>query len=724
MLLEVLSEEGEDNRGIAAKGGLLDRLLEEVGTGHDSVGGAAGMEQSKIQLDKQGMGCSYGKAPERVRRTPSQRPGPLGVGWSHMAMILALLPCAFGLRVTAVSRWGSPSMQILSASPASAQHVLHRETKHLVTQESVIRAPFCRASPPSRTSGSTALNPDNARSPDQVLDGGRKTQAPGPEPARGSAAGAPGHRQSIRVGNEVTWWYVLPQSVPQASGPQLRPDQGAPPPQEIRYPPGGFEFGEAARLLRPRRRELPEPVRVVKPETMALIDEQPVRVEESNLLWFAIITELLLNLVLSLRFSSDYIDNLKGLISNRNVVTRKGANRVAAICTATQELQLTLQLALLTAVVRQILSYRVSLQILLQGISLLIHFKIRMSFSGGFVPFKPGNAGAARPAVVSQPAGASNPALTHTEISGKIIVDKLEQQAKKQLSELLKDGRITTTYYFAGTALELRKDDRSRGSASLRNDGLTRNITFTVATGTTTVQILGYLAAIDPNMNIGDIARHTTVEEPLPTTTGAVGRTTRGTVRGILITPLLESFIDNGGPSVANVPDMMYFGDVADAFSVRYLIPAEGRPTIAALYLLFAGNVSHIQSVLYQRYLQLLNDHGIAVQARGVRLGDVAFRGDDRRLTKLQGDEIPHLDVLCATSQDVNKLVRSGMAFTLQFVKPPAKPIVLQLQLPKRDEGTDQLNADLWDRKKQDADRKSTRLNSSHSSVSRMPSSA
>ena len=66
-------------------------------------------------------------------------------------------------------------------------------------------------------------------------------------------------------------------------------------------------------------------------------------------------------------------------------------------------------------------------------------------------------------------------------------------------------------------------------------------------------------------------------------------------------------------------------------------------------------------------------------------------------------DEIPHLDVLCATSQDVNKLVRSGMAFTLQFVKPPAKPIVLQLQLPKRDEGTDQLNADLWDRKKQDA---------------------
>ena len=149
------------------------------------------------------MGCSYGKAPERVRRTPSQRPGPLGVGWSHMAMILALLPCAFGLRVTAVSRWGPPSMQILSASPASAQHVLHRGTKHLVTRESVIRAPFDRASPPSRTSGSTALNPDNARSPDQVLDGRRKIQAPGPEPARGSAAGAPGHRPSIRVGNLV-----------------------------------------------------------------------------------------------------------------------------------------------------------------------------------------------------------------------------------------------------------------------------------------------------------------------------------------------------------------------------------------------------------------------------------------------------------------------------------------------------------------------------------------
>ena len=489
----------------------------------------------------------------------------------------------------------------------------------------------------------------------------------------------------------------------QAIDPQQRPAQVAPRAREVRHSPDGLGAGEAARPPSPGRRELPEPVRVVKPDTMALVDEPSVRVEESRLLWFTIITELLLNLVLSLRFSTDYIDNLKGLISNRNVVTRKGANKVAAICTATQELHLTLQLALLTAVVRHIISDRVSLQILLQGISLIIHFKIRMSFSGGFVPFKPGSAGAVRPAAVNQPAGARSPALTPTELNGKPIIDKLEQQATKDLQQMLKAGNLSQVFHFAGAVFEQRQNDRSRGSASITDDGLKHTITFEVATGTRTALALEIFPAIDPNINIHDLARSTTVEEPLPTTTGAVNCTTRVTVRNIVITPPLANFIANGGPSVANVPDTVYFCDIADAFSVRYLIPAEGRPTIAALYLLFAGNVSQIQGVLYQRYLQLMNDHGVAAQARGVRLGDVAFRGDDRRLTKLRGEEILHLDIVCATSRDVNILVQSGMLYTLQFCKPPTKPIVLQLQLPTRDASTDQLNADLWERKKQDA---------------------
>ena len=99
-------------------------------------------------------------------------------------------------------------------------------------------------------------------------------------------------------------------------------------------------------------RQPPDPVRVVKSETM-VSDRPSVRLEEPNLLLLSILAELLLVLVLSLRFSSGYIGNLQLLISDRNVVTRKGANKVAAICTATRHLLVGLQLALITAFVRQ-----------------------------------------------------------------------------------------------------------------------------------------------------------------------------------------------------------------------------------------------------------------------------------------------------------------------------------------------------------------------------------
>ena len=181
--------------------------------------------------------------------------------------------------------------------------------------------------------------------------------------------------------------------------------------------------------------------RLVKAGGMHLSISASTELEQATPLWPFVVLEFVLLSVLSLRISHCSIENLERFFSNRNLVTRKGANKYEYFCKAIRSHQVAFQIASIYWLLRLYILERGFSIRLVQAASWTVLILVYMSYSGKPTRFNPGKTSNQNTATNSPPGISGNAALDQVRSAGKQMLQAMDAEARTKLLALngLKD---------------------------------------------------------------------------------------------------------------------------------------------------------------------------------------------------------------------------------------------------------------------------------------------